>query len=530
VNGTRKFSFVPLPQPSDGLHTLMAETWPAFSTHLIETRGGQPDTDDESELTIRRDVKSVDEFLETKVANDDLWDRVRSYTRFTTLDKAQHPRAQVIREWLDFASPTAEIETVIRESLGIISPEFALFSSAERAINSEYLIDDPETLSSVALTNLLQVADLSIEKIQKYRLDSGYVAQLIDEANGRLDQFFSTRWSQESITVGLKVDGDFLRVHVKDKRDNSVGWLDITERSEGLRVFVALATFLAKSGFETPPILLIDEAEQHLHLNAQADLVRMLQDLDQIQQVIYTTHSPGCLPADLGNGVRFVEPADGGVSTIRHDFWSIENHTHVGFNPLLIVMGAAAAAFSGLRNALLVEGASDMLLLPTLIKLATTKAELDYQVAPGISAASKTQMGNLDTVASKVAFLVDGDDGGRIWKEQLIRAQVPDKRIKKLPIGLSLEDLLDRDYYFDTLNELIRADRIRYESVGADQSLKLETNAWAKREGLVVPGAIAVAELILGNHESGARPIELNNTHKKTLQGLDTWAIKTFSS
>jgi predicted ATP-dependent endonuclease of OLD family len=57
---------------------------------------------------------------------------------------------------------------------------------------------------------------------------------------------------------------------------------------------------------EHVPILLLDEIETHLHYDAQADLAQMLAKQEIVAKVIYTTHSMGCLPEDLGTGVRFI--------------------------------------------------------------------------------------------------------------------------------------------------------------------------------------------------------------------------------
>lgn len=176
-------------------------------------------------------------------------------------------------------------------------------------------------------------------------------------------------------------------------------------------MFVALAAFVATRSTVTSPVLLIDEAETHLHYDAQADLVNMLLTQGEAAQVIYTTHSPGCLPPDLGTGIRVIAPAqsDPAISEVRNAFWV----DHVaGFSPLLFAMGAGAAAFTTTRYAVIAEGASEMILLPSLIRAATGLDFLPYQVAPGLSEAPTSQYPKLDLQAARVAFAVDGDSGG----------------------------------------------------------------------------------------------------------------------
>ena len=113
------------------------------------------------------------------------------------------------------------------------------------------------------------------------------------------------------------------------------------------------------------PILLIDEADIHLHYDAQADLIQMLSHQQQAAQVIYTTHSAGCLPKDLGTGVRLVEPnKDQERSGVENWPWQKDQ----GFGPLLLGMGASTLAFVPTRAALIGEGGSEIVLLPTLIR------------------------------------------------------------------------------------------------------------------------------------------------------------------
>ena len=74
------------------------------------------------------------------------------------------------------------------------------------------------------------------------------------------------------------------------------------ERSDGLRTYLALIAFLSSKDLSTPPVLVFDEAESHLHWDAQADLINVLYDQNMASQIVYSTHSPGCLRMILGMG------------------------------------------------------------------------------------------------------------------------------------------------------------------------------------------------------------------------------------
>lgn len=528
ASGERQFNFSPAPTLSAKVKDDLIKAWQAIRTALHDSIVSLPEG---SELAVSDgDLDAVSAFAEGngRQPSVEVWDRVSAGVAEQLADNERlKRRVAAFRTYYDWARPGVRLQTLVYEGIGATLPAFVLFTDSLRSLRAEYQISDPSIDSDPALANLLRLAQFPLEQIRTALGEPSHLRTLKDEANERLQRFFTKKWNQEQITVGIEVTDDFLRIDVKDLVDGSPGWIAITERSDGLRTFVALATFLESGTFERPPILLIDEAEQHLHQNAQGDLIRMLQDLSAVEQVIYTTHSPACLPADLGNGVRFVEPIDRGHSVIRHDFWSLERNQHVGFNPLLIVMGAGAAAFSSLRSALVAEGVSDMLLLPTLIKLATNRAELDYQVSPGIATASKADMAKLDFVASRVAYLVDGDTGGATWKGQLEGAGVPKARIRSLPAGLGLEDLFDRTFYLDAVAELSGIDRGKLDAAATNIPIKSAVDALALKPRPA--GVIAFAEFVLGRHESGEAQIILHPDRKKHLKDLDSWVRRTIA-
>ena len=53
----------------------------------------------------------------------------------------------------------------------------------------------------------------------------------------------------------------------------------MTERSDGLRSFVALRAFLGQHNTDQPPVLMVAEAEIHIHYDAQANFVDMFTNL-----------------------------------------------------------------------------------------------------------------------------------------------------------------------------------------------------------------------------------------------------------
>jgi predicted ATP-dependent endonuclease of OLD family len=205
---------------------------------------------------------------------------------------------------------------------------------------------------------------------------------------------------------------------------------------------------------------MIDEAERHLHYDAQADVISVFERQREAAKVIYTTHSAGCLPHDLGTGIRAVLPTYADENfTEQTDQSRIVDSIWVhgeGFSPLLFALGASVFAFSSVQRAAVTEGLSDALLLPSLIREATGKARLAYQIVPGFAQAPKADADNFDLMASRVAFVADSNEGGRLHIEGLKPFGVRPEQVAWLgddpTAEIDLEDLLAVGVYVDAIN------------------------------------------------------------------------------
>lgn len=373
-------------------------------------------------------------------------------------------------------------------------PTFLLFHQDDRILPTVTPIDPKRRgRMSSATKNLLAIAKVNIAAVWEAYTngDSGEKRTLLDIGNRRLDEFFGEAWNQSNISVNLDVDERGLLTHVVDM--DTRRFTRIEERSEGLRAFVTLAVFLGSQALEVPPILLIDEAELHLHADAQADLVGGLLRQINATQVWYTTHSPACLPSDLGTGIRLLE-RHGEKSKIKAHFWT---NQEPGFGPLLYAMGAGAAAFSRCRWAVLGEGASEMILLPTLIRKATGLDDLPYQVAPGLANARGHDM-DVEEVAARVIYLTDGDKAGSDYLSDLRAHNVPESRLKSLPADTSVEDLLDQDFLISVIDSLLPegAPRPTSRAFRPTWTAGRSITKWAKDEGVAL-GKIAIAYEII---------------------------------
>lgn len=321
---------------------------------------------------------------------------------------------------------------VAEERLRARLPGILQFTEADRSLLSGYDLTDPEYGAGFpsALTNLARLAELELASLRDFIVsgDQAAAQTAINRANGVLAPKLEAAWGQSDIVCQLQFDGTVLRVYVHGEGGDTV--FEISDRSEGLRSFIALQAFVGGRG-EPRPIVLIDEAETHLHYDAQVDLVDVLFRQRFAAQVVYTTHSIGCLPPDLVSSIRAVVPAEGRErSSIEQSVWA--QGRGLALTPLLMGMGAKLLALVVPRYAVLTEGASDSILIPQLLRAAATDDALRFRFAPGLSDASCETIKAIDAEAGRVALLVDGDVGGSNLTERLIECGADSARIVSL--------------------------------------------------------------------------------------------------
>lgn len=391
-------------------------------------------------------------------------------------------------------------EAALWDAISARVPRFVLFTDEDRALETSYEIRPEQRNLAPAVDRLLELAGLDVDDMWSYIQtdDSSQRETALERANERLREIFDRTWNQSKVTVRFNMYGTRLEVMLKELRDGG-DVTNISERSDGLKTFVALVAFLESGGYAVPPVLLIDEAETHLHYDAQADLVGVLLRSINATQIFYTTHSPGCLPSDLGTGIRVLarDTKNGDASLIKNNFWQGEGP---GFSPLLFAMGAGAAAFSVCRNAVLAEGASDMVLLPSLIRQAVGIDDLDYQIAPGLAHAHGSGI-RVEEVAARVVYLTDGDPGGEEHGRLLQGVGVDASRIFSLPEGHAVEDVILAEDYVNVVNKFLvtmgQSKVFTTSDVSAGVPIASGFSRWAKENDVQQPAKVEIAYALL---------------------------------
>lgn len=424
--------------------------------------------------------------------------------RLDSLDGGPRYAAKIVeraRRVYEHESAEHPNDEALRILWGLL-PEVIWFDEDERGLRFEYDLATEAEEPPRALANLARVGDLDLVAYRDAiaAADTGTAVQLLEDANAALRSEYGS-WTQSGVRPHLDPgDGLLLHVHVSNEAG---GYMKLNERSAGLRAYVAMVAAATAARPGAKPIFVVDEAEMHLHYDAQADLAGVFARQDAISQVIYTTHSAGCLPEDLGSCVRIVEPIAGtNHSRIWNKFWS----DGPGFSPLLLGMGASTLAFFPTRDAVISEGPTELIMLGALLREAIGEDLLGFQIVPGSASARPSQVGGLDLEAPQMAWVVDGDDGGREITKKVLRGGVPADRIVAIggssDSGLMIEDLVAADVYARAINEEIGR-RAAGEVEDVDSSVLGEKNrpaavkVWCEARGIAEPDKCAVAHHIV---------------------------------
>lgn len=374
-------------------------------------------------------------------------------------------------------------------------PRILLFTENDRNLSSDYNI---KKLSNPpgALKNLLDLAEVNhMELFNALKNNNhGKREKIEEDANKKLRNIFKEAWNQYDIYVRFQIESGVFRILIPSADIYS----NISERSDGLRSFIALFAFTYLKSGKNQPILLIDEAESHLHYDAQADLINVFEKQNSASQIFYTTHSIGCIPEDYGTSVRVISPIlndekDTGKSEIKNSFWV----DGPGFSPLFFAMGAGILASNQSRKIVYTEGASDLVLLPYLLKQVKDQDKLSFQVAPGLANASRIELQNLSLEAPIVAYFVDGDEAGLKIARRLNSLGVEDNKIINIQSPYTIEDMVNTNIYTKAVNEeLLRSHGNQYQfsidNINSENILD-SLNLWCQENSISPPKKVKVA-------------------------------------
>jgi putative AbiEii toxin of type IV toxin-antitoxin system len=215
-------------------------------------------------------------------------------------------------------------------------------------------------------------------------------------------------------------------------------------------------------------LVLIDEPAYSLHPTAQRMVARILSNLSDRHQIIYSTHSPFMVDWSFPQRVRLIErdPRTKRASIINKPYHPTQSY-QISWDPVREAIGVSMGdlAVLGDRN-LLVEGVSDQILLANA-SVALVDSGDPHSDLTGISIVpfgdNVTTLARLldrvDNIGGRALVLTDSDDAGDEIVKYCARRGVPALQVGQYVPGrshgqdASIEDLVGVDDYLRVIND-----------------------------------------------------------------------------
>ncbi|HSX67371.1 AAA family ATPase [Nocardioides sp.] len=243
----------------------------------------------------------------------------------------------------------------------------------------------------------------------------------LQAAGARLTQEIRKVWNDETLTLRLDVDGQYLQTLVEDDLGIPV---ELDQRSEGFRWLVSFFVVFHAQARDNlrDAVLLLDEPGLSLHALKQQEFRKTVSRLAEGNQIIYTTHSPFMVGSDELDLVRIVEMTDRQTGTKVHTRLAVDDPKSI--YPLQAALGydLAQSLFSHQKN-LVVEGVTDLLYVEALntafAEVGSDHLEDGVALVPAGSASKVVYYSTVLTTQNlKVAALLDSDAAGDKAAEQ----------------------------------------------------------------------------------------------------------------
>jgi len=368
-------------------------------------------------------------------------------------------------------------------------PLAVLFNEDSGRLTNTVDIDDnglPTGIGANAAANYLLVAGIDLPELLKR--DKRARENQLNKANAQLSEDFNSFWSQKigkSGNLSLKCEIDHYSHETPDKAGKPylIFWicdgntqLYPKQRSQGVRWFVSFYLQLkASEKRKEHRIFLLDEPGANLHSKAQADVLKLINDLGKdTSTVIYSTHSPQLLEYPKLFRVRAVQ-RDGDQEdspSIIIDAHHLGTASSDTLSPILSAMGVDLSAQEVIRkeNNVLLEEMSGFYYLTSFWKILKIQTPAYFIAATGVNKiealANMFRGWGLDFIVA-----VDDDKQGREAYKAIKRElfgddeQLARKKLIKLPGGTGIEDIFSAN---DFKKYVLNDDQAAISSTNAD--------------------------------------------------------------
>ena len=338
-----------------------------------------------------------------------------------------------------------------------------------------------------------QIAEIATKKRER--------TILLNSAGTDLTKKFRDWWKQGDYTFEFQADGDHFRIWVSDQRRPEK--VELEDRSSGLQWFLSFyLIFLVESiGEHRDAILLLDEPGLSLHPLAQRDLSAFFENLATTNQIIYTTHSPFLVDADLLDRVRKVFVAPDGSTKASADLrQGSENPRKSGATYAIysaLNMNVAESILYGCHP-VIVEGPSDqhyLSMIKTLLiggQKISPKRELVFPPSHGAKNAKVVASILTGLDETLPIMLLDGDEAGRSMTTDLRNGLYQGAKDRILSTDtyagfkeLEIEDLLPPQFLADVVDRWERRSDTPFKDVmQVGKPAVPQIESWAASEGI----------------------------------------------
>ena len=386
----------------------------------------------------------------------------------TAAHSTPHPRPAMIKLEEEFMR--MEMIRLDMEHKIASDPSSALYRSIPKPKYCDKLFDLEDEVdmdqfikkpySSKTFLSVAQICSLAPAGLARIRIAGAperdaYLEAKSKMLSSQLNQF----WLQENYTFKLAIDGNRLRLHVKDKTTGTT--TSLTERSDGFRwwmaFFLDISAFLARRSGRS--IILLDNPATELHEKGKGDVLHFIQAAaksDRIQ-IVYSTHERALIDPWRIDRIR--------VASLTREGTRIKTVPAASSNGMLETImksigSPARYSLFGAPRTISFEGVSDMYIASAIneyLARADPDAALDkdtYSISSvgGIEKARYTWQVYKNLGIHFVIVVDRGDQSSRIARD--IGPEEFERRFVELPpvpgkARTDIEDLVDRALYYE---------------------------------------------------------------------------------
>jgi energy-coupling factor transporter ATP-binding protein EcfA2 len=327
---------------------------------------------------------------------------------------------------------------------------------------------------------------------------------LLNSAGTELSKRFRDWWRQGGYAFEFQSDGDHFRIWVSDSRRPEK--VELEDRSTGLQWFLSFfLVFLVESREgHRDAVLLLDEPGLSLHPLAQKDLSAFFESLASTNQIIYTTHSPFMVDADVLDRARKVYMAADGSTKASADLRRTSEDPRKS--------GATYAIHSALNlivaesilyecHPIIVESPSEQHYLATIKSLLiggrrlNPKREIVFPATHGARNAKivASILGARDDAPPYV--LLNGDEGGGKTADELRKGLYQTAKHRILTtnefVGFKdsgVEDLFPAEFMANVVDRWARQAEVQFSEVfQSGRPIGPQIEAWASAQEVILP-------------------------------------------